>query len=128
MEASLHGHDQLNLWPLRTELNFQPSPMTPHDLPRWEVGAKCSNPLIILVVSQTTSVQPQLQAKLLQSCPTLCNPMDYSPPGSSVHRIFQTRILQRVAIPFSRVSSRPRNQTHISCTAGSFLPSEPVLN
>ena len=104
MEASLHGHDQLNLWPLRTELNFQPSPMTPHDLPRWEVGAKCSNPLIILVVSQTTSVQPQLQAKLLQSCPTLCNPMDYSPPGSSFQGILQTRILEWLPLPTPRES------------------------
>ena len=104
MEASLHGPDQLNLWPLRTELNFQPSPMTPHDLPRWEVGAECSNPLIILVVSQTTSVQPQLQAKLLQSCPNLCNPMDYSPPGSSFQGILQTRILEWLPLPTPRES------------------------
>ena len=40
-------------------------------------------------------------AKLLHSCPTLCNPMDYSPPGSSAHRILQARILQWVAIAFS---------------------------
>ena len=41
-------------------------------------------------------------AKLLQSCPTLCNPVDCSPPGSSVHRILQARILDWVAMPFSR--------------------------
>ena len=41
-----------------------------------------------------------------QSCLTLCDPMDYSPPGSSVHGILQARILEWVAIPFS-VSSRP---------------------
>ena len=41
-------------------------------------------------------------AKLLQSCPTLCNPMDLSPPGSSVHGILQARILEWVAISFSR--------------------------
>ena len=40
-------------------------------------------------------------AKLLQSCPTLCNPIDSSPPGSSVHGIFQARILEWVAIDFS---------------------------
>ena len=39
-----------------------------------------------------------------QSCPTLCNPMDYSPPGSSVRGILQVRILEWVAIPFSRRS------------------------
>ena len=42
-----------------------------------------------------------VHAKLLQSCPTLCNPMDSSPPGSSVHRIPQARILEWVAISFS---------------------------
>ena len=47
-------------------------------------------------------------AKSLQSCPTLYNAMDCSPPGSSVHGILQARILERVAIPFSRVSSWPR--------------------
>ena len=42
-----------------------------------------------------------------QSCPTLCDPMDWGPPGSSVHGIFQARILELVAIPFSRGSSQP---------------------
>ena len=46
-----------------------------------------------------------------QSCPTLCNPMDCSPPGSSVHRIFQSRILEWVAIAFSRRYSQPRDWT-----------------
>ena len=44
-------------------------------------------------------------AKLLQSCPTLCNPTDCSPPGFSVPRILQVRILEWVTIPFSRGSS-----------------------
>ena len=52
-----------------------------------------------------------------QLCLTLCDPLDCSPPGSSVHGILQTRILQWVAISFSRGSSRPRNQTHISCVS-----------
>ena len=56
-----------------------------------------------------------------QSCPTLCNPMDCSPPGSSVHEIFQARILEWVAISFSRESSQPRDQTWVSCTAGKFF-------
>ena len=45
--------------------------------------------------------------KSLQSCPTLCDPMDYSPPGSSVHGILQPRILEWVAMPSSRGSSCP---------------------
>ena len=50
-----------------------------------------------------------------QSCPTLCDPMDYSSPGSCVHGISPARILEWVAISFSRGSSRPRDQTHVSC-------------
>ena len=47
--------------------------------------------------------------------------MDCSPPGSSVHEIFQARILDWVAISFSRGSSQPRNQTLVSCTAGKLF-------
>ena len=57
---------------------------------------------------------------MAQSCLTLCDPMDCSPPGSPVHGIFQARILERVAIPFSRGSSQPRDQTQVSCIAGSL--------
>ena len=46
-----------------------------------------------------------MHAELPHSCPTLCDPMDCSPPGPSVHRILQARILEWVAIPFSRGSS-----------------------
>ena len=49
-----------------------------------------------------------------QSCLTLCNPKDCSPPGSSVYGISQTRILERVAISSSRGSSQPGDQTHVS--------------
>ena len=50
-----------------------------------------------------------------QSRPTVCDPMDCSLPGSSVHGIFQARILEWVVISFPRGSSGPRNQTHVSC-------------
>ena len=56
-----------------------------------------------------------------QLCPTLCDTMDCSPPSSSVHGVLQTRILERVANPFSRVSSRLRGQTPVSCIAGRFF-------
>ena len=52
---------------------------------------------------------------MLDSCLTLCDPVDYSLPGSSVHGIFQARVLEWVAISFSRGSSQPRDQTHVSC-------------
>ena len=53
-------------------------------------------------------------AKSLQLCTALCDPMDCSPSGSSVHGILQARILEWVAIPFSKGSSWPRDRTHIS--------------
>ena len=53
--------------------------------------------------------------------PDSCDPMDCSLPGSSVHGILQARIPEWVAISFSRGSSRPRNQTRVSCIAGRFF-------
>ena len=65
---------------------------------------------------------------LLFSCSVVsdffCNRMDCSSPGSSVYRISQARILEWVAIPFSRGSSRPRDQTRVSCIAGRFFTTE----
>ena len=63
-------------------------------------------------------------AKSLQSCPTLCNPVDCSPPGSSVHEILQSCILEWAAMPFSRGSSQLRDQTpvsYISCIGRQVL-------
>ena len=59
-----------------------------------------------------------------QSCPTLCDPVGCSPPGSSVHGISQARILEWVAISFSRASSQPRDHTQVSCIACCFFTSE----
>jgi len=50
--------------------------------------------------------------------------MDCSPPGSSVHGIIQARTLEWVGVSFSRGSSPPRDQTHISCLAGRFFTTE----
>ena len=58
----------------------------------------------------------------------LCDPMNGSPPGFSVHGILQARILEWVAMPSSRGPSQPRDQTQVSCMAGIFLPSEPLGN
>ena len=54
------------------------------------------------------------ESEVAQSCPTLGDPRDCSPPGSSVHGIFQARILEWVAISFSRGSSWPRDRTQVS--------------
>ena len=65
----------------------------------------------------------ELKVKLLviQLCRTLCDPMDCSPSGSSAHGVFQGRMLELVAIFYSRGSSRPRDQSWISGIAGSFF-------
>ena len=73
-------------------------------------------------LTSTFSVQMQIgKMKVAQSCPTLCNPMDCSPPGSSVHGILQKRILEWVVVPFSRGSSKPRDRTQASCIVGKFF-------
>ena len=64
-------------------------------------------------------------AVFVKSCPTLCDPMDYRLPASSVHGIFQARILGWVAISLSTGTSRLRDQTCVSCLAGGFFATDP---
>ena len=62
--------------------------------------------------------ESEIESEVAQSCPTLCDPMDCSLLGFSVHGIFQARILEWVAISFSRGSSQPKDRTQVSCIAG----------
>ena len=64
-------------------------------------------------------------AQSRQSCPTLCDPVDCSPLGSSVHGILQTRILKWDAMPYSKGSSRPRDQPGSPALQADAVPSEP---
>ena len=69
-----------------------------------------------------------MRAQSLQSCPTLCDPVDCSPPGSSIHGILQARILEWIAFSFSKGSSQPGDWTLvscISCIADGFFTTEP---
>ena len=68
-----------------------------------------------------TMLNPLWKVSVAQSCPTLCDPMDCSPPDYSVHGIFQARILEWVAISSSRGSFQPRDGTRVSCIAGGFF-------
>ena len=61
------------------------------------------------------------KVKVARLCLTLCDPMDCSLPGSSVHGILQARILEWIAVPFSRGSSQPRHWTQVSHIAGGFF-------
>ena len=65
--------------------------------------------------------QVKWKVLIAQSCPTLCDPMDCSLPGSSVHGILQARMLEWVAMPFSRGSSWPRDWTWVSHVAAIFF-------
>ena len=58
------------------------------------------------------------ESEVIQLCPTLWDTVDYSLPGSSIHGIFQARILEWVAISFSRGSSQPRDWTQVSHIRG----------
>ena len=75
------------------------------------------------------SSQIYVYAQLLQVCLTLCNTIDCSPPGSSVHGISQAKILEWVVTPSSRGSTQLRERIHvscISCLAGRFFTAEPL--
>ena len=74
---------------------------------------------------RTTMIKSESESEVVQSCPTLCDPMDCSLPGSSLHRIFQARVLERVAVCISRGSSQPRDQTGSPALHADALPSEP---
>ena len=58
------------------------------------------------------------ESEVAQSCPTLCDPIDCSLSGSSIHGIFQARVLEWIAISFSTGFSQPRNRTQVSRVAG----------
>ena len=69
------------------------------------------------VLETTLQLKSESEVKLLSRVRTLCDPMDCSLPGSSVHGIFQARVLEWVAISFSRGPSQPKDRTWISCIA-----------
>ena len=79
----------------------------------------------LLLVAALLPISPvHVREKLLQSCLTLCDTLVCSPPGFSVLKILQARILEWVAMPSSGRSSQPREQTHVSCLsalAGGFF-------
>ena len=77
--------------------------------------------LCISLLKLTSLVFFHVKALVAQSCPTLCHPVDFSSPGSSVHGIPQARTLEWVAISFSTGSSRPKDRTWVSYIAGGFF-------
>ena len=77
---------------------------------------------VFLIGDLNLSISPKkVKVLVTQLFLTLCNPVDCSPPGFSVHGILQARILEWIAISSSRGSSWPRDETRVSCTANGFF-------
>ena len=85
-------------------------------LPAIKFMTRLESPLHCLL--HNTIYQSESESEVAQSCPTLGDSMDCSLPGSSIHGIFQARILEWVAISFSSGSSQPRDQTLVSLISG----------
>ena len=81
----------------------------------------CTSYLPFSEVSTHKHMRGKVQALVALSCLTLHDFMDYSPTGSSIHGILQARILEWVAIPFSRGSSQSRDRSQVSCIAGQIF-------
>ena len=85
----------------------------------WENGIEtCIISNLLNLNSKFSTYWLSLFSEVTQSCPTLCNSMDCSLPGFSVHGILQARILEWVTISFFRGSSRPRDRNQVSHIAG----------
>ena len=114
--AAVHGITKSQTQ-LRTELNwsmlllFYLSVLGPQGM--WDLSSLKESKVKVLVA---------------QLCPTVCDPMDYSPPGSSVLVILHGRILEWVAILFPRGSFQTRYWIQVSCMAGRFFITEPSRN
>ena len=90
----------------------------------WQRIYACITESLCRALETNTTLWTNYAAAAAQSCPTLCDPRDCSPPGSSVHRIPQARILEWVAMPSSRGSSWTRDRTRVSWMTGRFSTTE----
>ena len=89
----------------------------------WPITSQvCLTSLVSLMLDYAFAC---VRTLVIQSCPMLCNVRDCSLPGSKVHVILQARILEWVAIPFSRGSSWPRDWSQVSCIADRLFTTGP---
>ena len=113
-------------WPSRNQVQgYVENPCVNHvvilrlvDGELWETTGQVGLPWWLRGTESVANAGESLGSLVPQSCPTLCDPVDCRLPGSSVHRIFQARVLEWVAISFSRGSSQPRNRTQVSHIVG----------
>ena len=95
--------------------------MFPETVLSISTATSLTQPTPSLIISLSVLLAPlprPTESEVAQSCLTVCDPVDCSPPGSSIHGILQARILAWVAISFSRGSSQPRDRTQVSHIAG----------
>ena len=119
-DGTLYNKGERGL-PGREEVALRPRPQPLHPRPSWSTRA-------VLLTLEHVSISLCVHAQLLSHIKTLCDPRDCCPPGSSVHGIFQARILEWVAISSSRVSSQPGDRSGVFCIsslAGRFCTTEP---
>ena len=88
-------------------------------LPKWRYYSSSQNFDCLLLLSKIYKNKRKVKwSEIAQSCPTICDPVDCSPPGSSIHGTLQARTREWVAISFSRGSFWPRDRTQVPCIAG----------
>ena len=102
----------LGMWTLVPQPGIEPVTLT--------LEAQSLNHWITREIPQLFHLERERE--VAQSCPTLCDPMDCSLPGSTVHGIFQAIVLEWIAISFSKGSSQPRDRTRVSCILGKMTP------
>ena len=121
-----HGFLHVKFFELKSSLTYFPMDLSSYLSTgrRWEVAAELWYRDVPLGSFLNGKVRSGQQCESPRAaigaamCPTLCDPMDCSLPGSPVHGILQARVLEWVAISFSRGSSQPRDRTQVSCIAG----------
>ena len=105
-------------FPMQESWTRLPFP-SPGNLPVPRIKHECPAPLSLRqIIYHWVTGNIDIEIVVAQSCPTLCDPMDCSLPGSSIHGIFQARVLEWVAISFSRRSSWLRDRTRVSRIVG----------
>ena len=123
--SSVHGISQARIWsglpfPSPKDLpnpGIEPrSPELQADSLPTELQGKCL--LNCKVQKDDCEGKKKVKVLVAKLCPSLCNPIGYSPLGSSVHGIFQARVPEWIVISFSRISSQPRDRTQVSHITG----------
>ena len=121
---SIISHSLSSFFPFSINPSFHPFSLSLCSLPAFLPPSSISDSEVTELSGRSGSSQERIcnycclpESSVATSCLTLCDPVDCSPPGSSVQGILPARTVERVATSFSRASSRPRDGTHVSLSA-----------